>query len=115
MSLDMIPTHYPFEDMVEAQDTPPEDTVNIEIIANDAFQARQVGQVEFLDDTDITTDLLAYDIDQEVNPHEANNTILCTQIRINQTLHYCNQMKSQEDLVQSLTRIRKQNRSTLCF
>ena len=51
MSLDMIPTHYPFEDMVEAQDATPKDTVNIEIIDNDAFQARQVGQVEFLDDT----------------------------------------------------------------
>ena len=79
MSLDMIPTHYPFEDMVEAQDATPKDTVNIEIIANDTFQARQVGQVEFLDDTDIDTDLLAYDIDQEVSPHEATNTIfVCT-------------------------------------
>ena len=75
MSLDMIPTHYPFEDMVEAQETTSKDTVNIEVIANDAFQARQAGQVEFLDDTDINTDLLAYDIDQEVSPHEANNTI----------------------------------------
>ena len=75
MSLDMIPTHYPFEDMVEAQETTSKDTVNIEVIANDAFQARQVGQVEFLDDTDIDTDLLANDIDQEVSPHEANNTI----------------------------------------
>ena len=34
-----------------------------------------MGQVEFLDDTDINTDLLAYDIDQEVSPHEANDTI----------------------------------------
>ena len=75
MSLNMIPTHYPFEDMVEAQDTVPKDTVNIEIIDNDAFQARQVGQVDFLDDTDINTDLLAYDIDQEVSPRETNNTI----------------------------------------
>ena len=56
MSLDMIPTHYPFEDMVEAQDTTLKDTVNIEIIDNDTFQARQVGQVEFLDDTDIDTE-----------------------------------------------------------
>ena len=53
MSLDMIPTHYPFEDMVEAH----KDTVNIEVIAN----VRQAGQVEFLDDTDINTDLLAYE------------------------------------------------------
>ena len=75
MSLDMIPTHYPFEDMVEAQETTSKDTVNIEVIANDAFQAREAGQVEFLDDTDINTDLLAYDIDQEVSPREANNTI----------------------------------------
>ena len=75
MSLDMIPTHYPFEDMVEAQETTSKDTVNIEVIANDAFQARQAGQVEFLDDTDINTDLLAYDIDQEVSPREANDTI----------------------------------------
>ena len=44
MSLDMIPTHYPFEDMVEAQETTSKDTVNIEVIANDAFQARQAGQ-----------------------------------------------------------------------
>ena len=73
MSLDMIPTHYPFEDMVEAQETTSKDTVNIEVIANDAFQARQAGQVEFLDDTDINTDLLAYDIDQDVSPHEATN------------------------------------------
>ena len=75
MSLDMIPTHYPFEDMVEAQEITSKDTVNIEVIANDAFQARQAGQVEFLDDTDINTDLLAYDIDQEVSPREANDTI----------------------------------------
>ena len=56
MSLDMIPTHYPFENMVEAQETTSKDTVNIEVIANDAFQARQAGQVEFLDDTDIMFD-----------------------------------------------------------
>ena len=74
MSLDMIPTHYPFEDMVEAQDTVPKNIVNIEIIDNDTFQARQAGQVEYVDNTDNNTDLLAYDIDQEVSPCKANNT-----------------------------------------
>lgn len=75
MSLDMIPTHYPFEDMVEAQDTTSTDTVNMEVLENHDFQARQAEVVQFLDSTDIDTDLLAYDIDQEVSPHEANKTI----------------------------------------
>ena len=38
MSLDMIPTHYPFEDMVEAQETTSKDTVNIEVIAMTTFR-----------------------------------------------------------------------------
>ena len=72
MSLDMIPTYYPFEDILEAQDKIDEE-FTVSVRQGDPFNIYAPGSPHFIDTTDYETDTLAYDIEQE-NPQDMLQT-----------------------------------------
>ena len=74
MSLDMIPTHYPFEDILEAQDKIDEE-FTVSVRQGDPFNIYAPGSPHFIDTTDYETDALAYDIEEE-NPQDMLQTTL---------------------------------------
>ena len=72
MSLDMIPTHYPFQDILEAQDKIDEE-FTLSVRQGDPFNIYASESPHFIDTADYETDALAYDIEVE-NPQEMLQT-----------------------------------------
>ena len=73
MSLDMIPTHYPLEDILEAHEND-DDKVSFCLLPDNPLVPHRCDELTFLDSTDIETDALAYDIEQDESPHKTDRT-----------------------------------------
>ena len=75
MSLDMIPTHYPIEDILEAYDYENNDEISLSVLNTEQLRAYIKDDFDFIDDANVEIDGLIYDIEEEISPHEAIKTI----------------------------------------
>ena len=75
MSLDMIPTHYPIEDILEAYDYENNDEISLSVLNTEQLRAYIKDDFDFIDDANVEIDGLIYDIEEEISPHEAIETI----------------------------------------
>ena len=74
MSLDMIPTHYPVEDILEAYEDEDDVEISLSVMETEQLRAYIKDDFDFIDDN-IEIDGLIYDIEEDRSPHEAIETI----------------------------------------
>ena len=80
MSLNMIPTHYPLEDILEAYEKEQEeDDITFSVLTGQPFDICAEKPIGFIDSTEMDTDALVYELEQDETPHEVNRTtFVCT-------------------------------------
>ena len=80
--LNLLPTQDPIEDLLEVQDDPQDNTTEVLVLDNEPYNMYQVNNPQLTDSeelSDIDTNLIAYDIDQEETPYSSNRTtFVCT-------------------------------------
>ena len=86
MSLDMIPTHYPVQDILEAYEYEDDVEIFLSVMETEQLRAYIKDDFDFIDDN-IEIDGLIYDIEEDISPHKAIETIF---VQLNHPWHCCN-------------------------
>ena len=85
--LNLLPTQYPIEDILEVQDNSDDNTTDLLVIDNEPYNIYQSTNSQLTgqeDLSDVEMNLISYDIDQLDTPSSSNRTtFVCTQTESN--------------------------------